>query len=287
MSLVLEIEHCTAYAYSSPVRMSQNEARTTPLTDQRQISLHSELAVSPRPRSRLSYTDYFGTHVEAFDIIEAHERLEVIGRSRVALNPAPSFAELREMPLDAAGDDDEVVEYTLPSAMVSWNGEIAAVAADLREVEVRNTVYNAFWWLQTNLTYERGQTTVDTPVSEVLERRAGVCQDYAHLCCALLRSLGIATRYVSGYFAPKPLEVGDEVLAESHAWVEIWLPGWGWWPMDPTHNVPADMWRVKIGHGRDYRDVVPLKGVCVGDASQELSVVVRIRRLPDWHGGRG
>jgi transglutaminase-like putative cysteine protease len=286
MSLVLEIEHCTAYVYSGAVRMSQNEARVTPPSDARQISLHSDLAVLPRPRSRLSYRDYFGTHVEAFDITEPHDRLEVVGKCRVALNPAPSFDELRQVDLGGGDGLDEVVEYTLPSDMVRWNGEVKAIAEELRSDSAWSTVFNTFQWLQQNLTYERGQTDVNTAVAEVLKRRRGVCQDYAHLCCALLRSIGVPTRYVSGYFAPRPLDVGAELLAESHAWVEIFLPGWGWWPMDPTHNTPADRWRVKIGHGRDYRDVVPLKGVYVGEASQELTVTVRIRRLPDWHGGR-
>ena len=112
---------------------------------------------------------------------------------------------------------------------------------------------------------------------------AGVCQDFVHLALSLYRSVGIPARYVSGYFYAVDVAGGgapetEEIAVQTHAWVEVALPGWGWWALDPTNLQPAGERHVKIGHGRDYDDVLPLRGVYYGTSSHKLAVEVGMSR---------
>ncbi len=135
--------------------------------------------------------------------------------------------------------------------------------------------------MRRTLRYERGATTVHSSVAEVLARRRGVCQDFAHVTCAVLRAAGVPARYVSGYFAPDALRVGDEDRVDGHAWVEAGVEGQGWWAVDPTNEQAAAERHVKVGHGRDYADVPPVRGVYRGGQGRQMEVDVRIRRLGD------
>ncbi|MCC7493699.1 MAG: transglutaminase family protein [Fimbriimonadaceae bacterium] len=156
----------------------------------------------------------------------------------------------------------------------------------LRRDDPRETAERIIAWLRSQLAYERGTTSVDTPVDEVLRRGRGVCQDYAHLGCALLRAAGLAARYVSGYYPARQLAVGEAAVGEGHAWLEVLLPPLGWVGYDPTNACPPNPSWIKVGHGRDYRDVLPLRGVYFGNAGQQMQVSVTIERLPDWLGGQ-
>lgn len=284
MSTLFQIRHLTRYQYDTPVRRSHNECRTIPATTGRQICLESILTSVPRYRGVLQYRDYFGTLVQAFDVLGEHEGLEVLQTAKVALRPYPELAATGEAVIgDEPVGGPQELDFLLPSPLVVWDDELAALAATLRRSTVQETIGAVVDWIGEELTYERGWTTVDTPLTDVLERRRGVCQDYAQLACGLFRAVGIPARYVSGYFPPKPLEVGQQVTIETHAWVEVHIPTWGWWPVDPTNRgVSLDERHIKVGHGRDYHDVAPLKGVFVGSATQELSVEVQVERLPDW-----
>jgi len=284
MSTLFSIRHTTRYQYDTPVRRSHNECRTIPATTGRQVCLEAILTCVPRYRGDLRYRDYFGTWVEAFDVLGEHEGLEVLQTAKVALRPYPELASTDEVMVgDEPNGASTELDYVLPSPLVVWDPEIAGLASTLKRGTVQETITAVVDWIHGELTYERGWTTVDTPLTEVLERRRGVCQDYAHLACGLFRAVGIPARYVSGYFPPKPLEIGQSVTIETHAWVEVHIPTWGWWPIDPTNRgVSLDERHIKVGHGRDYHDVAPLKGVFVGSATQELSVEVEVVRQPDW-----
>lgn len=267
----LRIEHRTAYRYERPVRNSKNEVRMTPAPTPWQTIPTAELTVDPDPSHRVAYLDYFGTAVESFEVMAPHDHLSVVSSAVVRLSKEPS----REFPQP---DLDRSVEYLPPSPMIIWDGEVAELARSLRRDGELDTVRATTDWMRTGMTYEPGSTEVGTPVVDVLAARRGVCQDYAHLCCAILRSLEIPARYVSGYFAPRPLEPGESVEAESHAWVEALVPGHGWMPIDPTNDVEPAERHVKVGHGRDYTDVVPFQGVHAGAADQTLEVGVTITR---------
>ena len=267
----LKIEHRTAYRYEREVRNSKNEARMTPAATPWQTIPSAELAVDPTPTHRVAYLDYFGTAVESFEVMQPHDHLEVVAAAVVELTPEPSAA----FPLP---DVARAVEYLPPSPMIWWDEEVIALAATLRAGSPSESVRATVDWMRSQMTYEPGATEVGTPVCDVLAARRGVCQDYVHVCCALLRTIGIPARYVSGYFAPRPLEPGEAVEAESHAWVEALVDG-GWLPVDPTNDIEPAERHVKVGHGRDYTDVVPFQGVHVGDADQTLEVGVTITRV--------
>ena len=267
----LQIEHRTAYRYEREVRNSKNEARMTPAATPWQTIASAALNVEPAPTHRVGYLDYFGTAVESFEVMQPHADLDVVASSVVELSNAPSAA---FPPPDVA----RAVEYLPPSPMIWWDRDVVELAMTLRATSPSESVRATVDWMRSQMTYEPGTTEVGTSVCDVLAARRGVCQDYAHVCCALLRTIGIPSRYVSGYFAPRPLEVGESVEAESHAWVEALVDG-GWLPVDPTNDIEPAERHVKVGHGRDYTDVVPFKGVHVGDAAQTLEVGVTITRL--------
>ncbi|MGH2727401.1 MAG: transglutaminase family protein, partial [Actinomycetota bacterium] len=228
--------------------------------------------VDPAPSHRVMHLDYFGTRVEYFEVMAPHDHLDVVASAVVELSRDPSS----DFP---APDIARAVEYLPASPMIAWDGDVGALAESLRHDAPFDSVRATIDWMRSSMIYEPGSTVVGTPVSQVLEARRGVCQDYAHLCCALLRSMDIPARYVSGYFAPRPLEPGESVEAESHAWVEALLPDGLWLPIDPTNDVEPAERHVKVGHGRDYTDVVPFQGVHAGDAAQTMEVGVTITRL--------
>lgn len=268
----LNIEHRTSYRYEHQVRHSKNEVRMAPATTPWQTIPSVGLSVDPEPSHRVAYLDYFGTTVEAFDVMPPHDHLDVVATAVVELSRAPS----PDFPL---ADAARAVEYLPQSPMIGWTAEVVSLATELRRDDPAGTVRATIEWMRADMTYEPGTTEVGTPVAEVLSARRGVCQDYAHLCCALLRLNGIPSRYVSGYFAPRPLDPGESVEAESHAWVETLIPELGWLPIDPTNDIEPAERHVKVGHGRDYTDVVPFQGVHVGEAAQTLEVGVTITRV--------
>jgi transglutaminase-like putative cysteine protease len=143
-------------------------------------------------------------------------------------------------------------------------------------------VHDLMQRVHTDFTYHPGFTTISTPLSEVLASRRGVCQDFAHLAIACLRSLGLAARYVSGYLETLPLP-GEQKLQgadESHAWFSVYLPDNGWVDFDPTNNqIPLDQ-HITTAWGRDFSDVTPLKGVIYGgDPGHQLRVSVDVERI--------
>ncbi|HJR18401.1 MAG TPA: transglutaminase family protein [Actinomycetota bacterium] len=268
----LQIEHRTSYRYEHEVRNSKNEVRMTPARTPWQAIPESRLDVDPVPSHRVAYLDYFGTAVEGFEVMAPHDHLDVVASAVVHLSREPSD----EFP---PPDTERATEYLPASPMIVWDGGVSSLAAELRRDTAHASIRAVIDWMRSSLIYEPGSTEVGTPVVDVLEARRGVCQDYAHLCCALLRALAIPARYVSGYFAPRPLEPGESVEAESHAWVEALLPGRAWLPIDPTNDVEPAERHVKVGHGRDYTDVLPFRGVHAGSPTQTLEVGVTITRL--------
>ena len=133
-------------------------------------------------------------------------------------------------------------------------------------------------------TFDAEATEVNTPVHEVLKRKRGVCQDFAHLMIAALRSIGLPARYMSGYLLTdpppgKPRLVGADA---SHAWVAVWCPGHGWIEYDPTNGIQPDLRHVTLGWGRDFQDVSPLRGVILGGLAQAPEVRVTVMPEAEW-----
>lgn len=275
----LRVIHETGYAYKSPATASFNEARLTPRSDSRQNVILSRVETVPATRS-YRYTDYWGTLVTAFDLHAPHTELEVTASSVVETDRAepPKETVTWEDLADEAVIDrfDEVLtptEYVPESRRVRGVGKRIA-----GEHEPAEAVLAAARWTRKALEYMPGTTGVHSSGLDALRENQGVCQDFAHLTLMLLRSMGIPSRYVSGYLHPKrDAEVGDTVEGQSHAWIQAWTGSW--WNYDPTNDTDITEQYVSVGVGRDYSDVSPLKGIYSGASSTDLDVVVEITRL--------
>ena len=281
MAWVLRIEHHTSYLYKEPAEHSYNEARMTPLTSDGQSVIDSSLAVEPEA-SVLSYVDYWGSVVHAFDLHEPHRSLDVRAVSIVVTENPPASAELPAGTVEDLRSEqlrDRFAELVGPTAYAPTGGAIADAA---REIAASSEPYGVFGavhsWLAGRLVYERGVTAVSSSALEALAAGRGVCQDYAHAGVAILRSMGVPARYVSGYFLPEGgIELGVPVIAETHAWVEAYLGRWE--ACDLTNDVPVGERHVAVAKGRDYADVAPLKGVYSGGAVERLGVSVTLTRV--------
>ncbi len=281
--LMLEVRHRTHFSYHDQVWDSFNEARLQPVTDTAQICRRFFLHLTPSAEVR-DYPDFFQNCVHYFDIKAAHSELTVEAVSQVA-----THADTRgQVPvtnppegLKSASIMEAYFDYLHDSQFVSQAAEIWREAMDVLPngatdlwqdtVKVGHHVYSTF-------AYTPAATTVNTHPTEVVRLRKGVCQDFAHVMLGILRNVGIPARYVSGYFY-NPNRLPDEVEA-SHAWVEVYLPGYGWRGFDPTHDRVPDTRYVKLAVGRDYADIRPLSGTFRGRGTREMSVDVRVRRVP-------
>lgn len=289
------IRYLTEYLYDTPVSDNLNALRVRPATtsSQRCDEFHTRID----PEARVSrYLDYFGTEVLEFGIPTDHDRLTIDVRARVVTSdpadpPAGSWASV-ESPsyLDAAG------EFALP-----WQDQPSIEG--LRELDAALDAVTPLQALQRlcelvpdRFAYRPGVTYVGSSVTDLLRAGAGVCQDFVHLSLVLLRRRGIAARYVSGYLWAAPEDGGsDSVEVDTHAWLEALLPGGAstpthgepvWVGADPTNRRLAGETHVKIGHGRFYADVPPVKGLYLGGASSQLLAAVSMSRLDPQAGAR-
>jgi transglutaminase-like putative cysteine protease len=281
----LDIRYATRFRYGGPVVESQNELRACPANDAHQQVVHYRVTTTPASRVH-AYFDYWGTRVDTFGIGTAHESLEVVAAATVETLPRAAPTEV--VLLSALGDAgwrDTHLEFLQRSPHVAWGESVAEHAREAaRGVDDVRSVVEAVDAAVGALEYRRGRTVVGVHVEEVLAAGAGVCQDFAHLSIAMLRVLGVPARYVSGYFFTVDDRTGmtseqDEVEVETHAWVEVAIPGYGWWAIDPTNRQHVGERHVTIGRGRDYDDVAPLRGVFSGAPEHELEVNVNMRRL--------
>lgn len=275
--LGLSIRHLTGFTYAGVAKASYNEARMTPRSLAAQQVQSCKITV--RPVVPLStHVDYFGTIVTAFDIQETHPQLEVEAVSQVeswaaSLEPPLGWGELRSARLR-----DRYSEFLLPTSRTSLVGSaLDDVESWRRLADVHECVDAVAAFVREQISYVPGATTVSATAQEAWDRRKGVCQDITHVTVGLLRTMGIPARYVSGYLYPDtaPL-VDDEIEGQSHAWVEYFSGSWT--GIDPTNGVRETARHIVVGHGRDYDDVAPLKGIYQGPASTQLGVVVQIRR---------
>jgi transglutaminase-like putative cysteine protease len=281
--LLLSVRHLTRYDYHDDVWDSFNEARLQPVNDTAQECQEFHLRVEPTATSLRDYPDFYGNCVHYFDVPQKHARLEVEATSRVATRAdtrGPIPAVNPPSALQGHAEVEDYFDFLNDSHFVSldkevWRESIDALpngVSDLWQdaLTVGRHIYKSF-------TYTPFTTTVNTRPAEVVLSRRGVCQDFAHVMLGMCRSHGIPARYISGYFF-NPYRLPDEIEA-SHAWVEVYLPGYGWKGFDPTHNRVPDTRYVKLAVGRDYGDIKPVSGTFRGKGTRELRVEVQIRRV--------
>jgi transglutaminase-like putative cysteine protease len=279
------IRFLTEYRYDVPVTDNLNALRVRPATTstQRCDEFHTRI----EPEARVSrHLDYFGTEVLEFGIPTSHEQLTIDVRARVVTSAPPEPPEgswdslLTPSYVDAAG------EFALPwqdqPALTGLESLDEALAAD----SPLETLEQLCELIPDRFEYRPGATYVGSSVRDLLDLGAGVCQDFVHLSLVLLRRRGIAARYVSGYLWAASEDHGkDSVEVDTHAWLEALLPGSDgrgepvWVSADPTNRRLAGETHVKIGHGRFYSDVPPVKGLYMGGARSELTAAVTMSRL--------
>jgi len=288
--LIYDIRHKTTFTYEEVVSVSHHVLHLAPRRHVRQRSLEAAMLIDPAPAVDSEGKDYFGNSVYYLTVQEPHERLVVDARSRVEVLPMPapldlaastSWESVAEM-LGGVSDeallnsyqfafdspysvaDDEVHDFARQSFVPGR--PILEAAMDLT-----TRIYEEF-------EYRGGVSDVSTPVRDVFRMRKGVCQDFAHLELACLRSLGLAARYVSGYLLTHPPEGKAKLVGSdaSHAWISVWSPADGWVDFDPTNNVIPNVEHITVGWGRDYGDVSPINGFIVGGGAHQVAVAVDV-----------
>jgi transglutaminase-like putative cysteine protease len=287
----LDIRYRTEFVYDELVRESQNELRTCPTSDDHQHLLSYRVTTVPSARV-LSFTDYWGTRVDTFGVREPHVYLEVVAEAAVETRQQPLLATSpRIESLSDAVFRDEHVEHLGRSPHASWRDDLDEGVAHAAKRAVAVAGPDVVSWVLAihrsagaHMTYAPGSTFIGVDVEEVYARGRGVCQDIAHLTVAMCRSVGIPARYVSGYLFTADDSTGadsadDAVNVQTHAWIEAAIPGYGWLALDPTNQQQVGLRHVKIGHGRDYDDVLPLRGVYAGSSKPVVDVSVEIRRM--------
>lgn len=287
------ITHITNYEYADPVSVCHNEAYLTPRTFERQVCDYHRLSITPSPSNSGRRTDYFDNPLVYFSFNTGFECLQIKTISRVEVYP--------RIPIDnplASPPWESVVEklksyqedlgappalFAFESPRIQCSQQLADYgrAAFTPERPILDAVLALTEQIHREFEFDPRATTVNTPLKDVMKNRKGVCQDFAHLQIAMLRSLGLAARYVSGYLrtypAPgKPRLVGADA---SHAWVSVFCGERGWVDVDPTNNKQVRDEHITLAWGRDYSDVCPLKGVYVGGGRHALDVSVDVLPL--------
>lgn len=284
----IEIRHTTTYSYPEPVTDSVNEVRLTPRTNYRQSCYHHEIEIVPST-NLMTYEDFFGNRVHAYSVSVPHTEMVIHTKATVVTVDKEQGSDLPKLPLAdqvrLLNDEqfqNRYIEFILPTSYTEVTPELVEFASqhpfdeavDMYEwtKKLSSTIYEQF-------TYDPEATSVNTTVKKALHLKRGVCQDYAHLMIAVCRSVGLPSRYVSGYHFVGDLQGGNADFEQaSHAWVETHIPGTGWLGFDPTNNEEVSWRYIKLGHGRDYKDIVPVKGVYRGVAGS-LSVKVDVRKI--------
>jgi transglutaminase-like putative cysteine protease len=292
-----EIEYTSVYSYPAEVWDNLNTLRVKPVASANQRVEGFELRLSP-DAPVAERRDYFGTHVLEFGVHERHSELRIEATCRVttdaeSLPAATGWGEIADPSYRAAGG-----EFLLQAGTAPANGQMRELTDAVKADSPLGTALMVAELIPERFTYQPGVTFVGSTVADLLEAGAGVCQDFVHLALRLLREHGIAARYVSGYlFAAGEGGGRDSVEVQTHAWVEALMPTTGdarvlrgeaeeqpvprWIELDPTNSKVADETHVKIGHGRFYQDVPPIRGVYKGAASSDLEARVGMHRRDD------
>ncbi|HXI72672.1 MAG TPA: transglutaminase family protein [Verrucomicrobiae bacterium] len=288
------ITHRTVYEYSAPVTMSHHVARLEPCSMATQTLENFSLKIFPEPALRKARADYFGNRLCVFSVQEVHSKLEIITHSRVTVTakkpPAPESSPAWEVAAQMFRDpvSPEVVDpyqFIFDSPQVRASFELADYARESfgKDTPLLAGARDLTRRIFEDFKFDPKATTVATPLEEVWEKRRGVCQDFAHLGIACLRSLGLPARYVSGYLRTRPPEGKPRLVGAdaSHAWFRIFCPGIGWTDFDPTNNVQPGEEHIVVAFGRDFGDVSPVAGILTGGGKHVVKVSVDVEPLAE------
>lgn len=285
--MLFQIQHQTEYRYTRPASESVAELRICPQNDLHQTVKNRKLEIVPTVPVE-EFIDGFGNRAEFLTIPFRHSRLVLRHLATVETHPASEQSRALALSLREATRNFREKEllfffylYQTPQLQqANWWPMLAYPQPD-PEQSLHDWVWTINLWINHHFRYQPGVTEVSTPIGQIVEKKAGVCQDFAHLMLAILRREGVASRYVSGYIeATDPTKPGSQLTgaAASHAWVEVANPDGLWLGYDPTNKQVAGERHVKIAHGRHYQDVAPLRGTYKGAQDQKLRVMVSLKR---------
>lgn len=291
---VYHVRHKTVYGYSSPVTLSHHLARLKPRETTCQHILSSSVSVTPEPVFEKTGTDVFGNTTSFFIVESAHEEMTIVSDFTAEITPpvypAPqktlSCAETTSLLKHPSTPEllDAAV-MAAPSRFISLTPEIKKYAAVsiTPDRPVLETAEEIMRRIYQDFTYDPSATSIATPINETLEMKRGVCQDFAHVAIACLRSFGLAARYVSGYIRThhkyEPTKQNEIEMVggdASHAWFSVYVPNFGWVDLDPTNNIYMRSEHLTIGWGRDFDDMSPVKGIMTGGGNHTVSVDVAV-----------
>jgi transglutaminase-like putative cysteine protease len=291
------ITHDTVYDYADPVSLSQQLLHLTPRAIERQSVIEHRLSITPVPAHRFDRHDNFGNPVSTLEFDRPHRQLKITAQSEIEVAPRAQRLDLESSPawndvaqsLDygAGREYDEArlqaAIFRVESPFVRVKRVLGAYARDCFPSgrPLLAAVSALMHKIHREFTFDADATQIATPMLEVLEKKRGVCQDYAHIMLGCLRSLGLPARYMSGYLLThpppgKPRLVGADA---SHAWIAAWCPGNGWIDFDPTNRVIPDTEHIAIAWGRDFGDVSPQRGIILGGGSHKIKVGVTVTPL--------
>jgi len=275
---IFKIHHITKYEYDRPVRESVNEIRIFPYRCDEQEVRSQEITINTEPDIQY-FTDYWGNKTGFFNVLPLHNNLIIesqlvvstIASSQLHINFHTGFEQLKK----EVRNDLRLLELSNADTIKNQ----AAIIKIVQEVRgdgksVAVVVERCAAYIFKHFSYIKGITHVETTVDEILEHHSGVCQDFAHLMLQVLSTLKIPSRYVSGYICPNKSGMRGE--GATHAWIEAYIPGYGWAGIDPTNNVWVTNNHIKLAMGRHFNDCSPIRGTFKGPAKQRLSVHVSI-----------
>jgi len=274
---VFNIHHITKYEYDRPVKESVNEIKIYPFNNPSQHVLYHEINITEQPEV-VVVTDYWGNRTGTFNLMASHKEL-IIESKLVVRNHLPE-QEVKNFDGDFGRLHEDVKKDLLLFELSrletgQLQDEIEAITQEIKTSQgIAEVIENCSRYIFENFQYVKGITTIETTVEEILQHRSGVCQDFAHVMLEVLRNLQIPGRYVSGYICPNKNGMRGE--GATHAWVEAWIPGFGWAGIDPTNNIWVSNRHVKLAVGRNFNDCSPVKGTFKGPAKQSLSVYVSV-----------
>lgn len=289
--MLLDIVHETRYEYAPAVRTAQHMAHLKPAHGAHQQLISHEIEIDPAPSQRSECIDVWGNTRTFFSLQARHAQLKVTARSVVATSPPPAV--LKDLPWEEARERmryhrgaayDAASEFVFASPYAPRHAEFAdyAMPSFAPARPLQDAARELMARIHADFEYHTEATDVGTPALEALRLRQGVCQDFAHVMLACLRSLGLAARYVSGYLLTEPPEGQERLVGSdaSHAWVSLYVPGEGargeWLDLDPTNRRAAGEDYVTLAIGRDYSDVSPIRGVIDGGVNHLLGVAVTV-----------
>lgn len=281
------VVHKTIYTYEFGAAESYTQIKISPIetfcqsVNNHSIEINPDVPIYP-------HSDFFGNIAYEFSVPFRHNKLEIIAKSDVTLympskEPMNSSITVREAKQWFSNYELEFYDFLKPSHFTPYSKELAEFSDKILAPERKFS--DALQDLNSIFTkefkYKSGATTINTPIHEVLRKRAGVCQDFSHTMIAALRYAGIAARYVSGYIESYDPKSNVEMIGaeQSHAWVDVYVPEFSWFGMDPTNNMFSSNKHLRVAMGRDFNDVSPVRGTYKGFGRKNLIVDVKMRRV--------